>query len=76
MKDNVCTMFKRTEQERGGKGVVHQNRNTMCVGNIGNGFKVRDIDGRIAKAFQINGFGLIRNQISKRLWVIRIGELP
>ena len=45
------------------------------MGNGCDGFKVRNIDGRIAEAFKINGLGLVVDVFGKGLRIIGIGKV-
>ena len=44
------------------------------MGNIGQGFEVGNIDGRIAQAFDIQRFRMIRNEGFKGRRVVGVGE--
>ena len=59
MDDDVGTVVERTEEVRCGKGVVDDDRQAVFMGNGCDGFKIRNIDGRIAEAFEVDGLGLV-----------------
>lgn len=45
------------------------------MGNGCDGFKVGNIDGRVAEAFEVNGLGLVVDVFSKGLRIIGIGKV-
>ena len=49
MDDDVSAVFERTEEERRSEGVVNDDRKAVFVGDVCDGFEVRNIDGRVAK---------------------------
>ena len=68
-------MFERTEEERRSEGVVNDDRKAVLVGDFSDGFEVRNVDGRVAKAFQVNGFRFVVDVFGKGLRVIGISEV-
>ena len=75
MDDDVSTVFERAEEERRSKGVVDDDRKAVVVCDFGDSFEVRNVDGRVAEAFEVNGFGLVVDVFGKGLRVVGIGEV-
>ena len=75
MDDDVSTVFERTEEKRRSEGVVNDDRKAVLVGDFSDGFEVRNVDSRVAEAFQVNGFRLVVDVFGKGLRVIGIGEV-
>jgi hypothetical protein len=57
--NDVSTVFERAEEERRSKGVIYDDRDAVFVGDFSDGFEIRNVDGRIAQAFQVYGFRLV-----------------
>ena len=74
MEDDIAAVFKGTEEIRCSEGIIYENGDTVFMSDFGNGFKIRNVDGRVAQAFEVHGFRLVRNGGSKGLRVIGIGE--
>jgi hypothetical protein len=55
------------------KGTYHE-RNTLLVGDLGDGFEVRDIIPRVADGFDINGLGTVINGRGQVLRVVALNE--
>lgn len=53
--DYIQAVFQRTEEVRGGKGIIDEHRQMMGMGNVADSIKVGNIDGRVAQGFNIHG---------------------
>ena len=59
--DDVGTVLQRTEQVRGAKGIVHNDRQAVLVGNLGDCVDVGDIGVGVAQRLQIDNGGVVLN---------------
>ena len=74
MDDYVKAMFQRTEEVRGGKGIVDEHRQMMGMGNVADGVKVGDIDGRVAQGFDVHSLCLFCDGCFDFFRMVRIYE--
>ena len=71
---NVCTQFQCWAQQRRGHGVVHHQRQALCMCRVGKSRNVDHIDGRIAYAFAIHQFGFGIDQACNVFRPIRVDK--
>ena len=57
--DDVGTVLQRTEQIRGTEGVVDDNRQTVLLGDLGNGVDVGDVGVGVAERLEIDDRGVV-----------------
>ena len=57
--DDVGTMLQRTEQIRGAEGVVDDNRQTVLLGDLGDGVDVGDVGVGVAERLEIDDRGVV-----------------
>ncbi len=67
---DVRAMFQRTEQVRGGEGVVDDHRQMVLVGDFGNGLEVRKIGVRIAEGLEVDELGVLLDGILELLRIL------
>ena len=56
--DDVTAPFEGTAVDRSGKGIVHDERNTMLVGHLGKTLDVEDVTARVADGFAEEALGV------------------
>ena len=71
---NVCAMLKRTAQIGAGHGIVHNQRNTVRMCDVGEFFEIGHIAQRVADGFAINGLGFVVDQLGKLLGLAIVGK--
>ena len=69
------SMLNRTGEVGGGKGTVHNQGNSMIVGNFGNRIQVGHIKPWVAHGFTKQSFGFGRDRSGKILGIIRIHKV-
>ena len=57
--DDVGTMLQRTEQIRGAEGVIDDNRQTVLLGDLGDGVDVGDVGVGVAERLEIDDCGVV-----------------
>ncbi len=75
MQDDIRSVFDGSGQvATSTKSVVYDQWNARLVSHFGNGFKVRDVEGRVANGFHVHSLGAIVNQLADGFGVITIGK--
>ena len=74
MNDNVGTVLQRTEQIRGAKGVIDDDRKAMLLGDLGDGVDVGDIGVGIAKRLEVDDRGVVLDGTLDLSQVVRIDK--
>ena len=72
--DDIAVVVQRAEQVGRSEGVIYDDRQTVAVGDFGNSFEVRDVDGRVAQAFDVDGLGLVVDGCFEFFRLVRIDE--
>ncbi len=67
MHDHIGPVVERFQHERGGDGIVHDQRHAGVMGHPGDRFQVDDIAGRIADGLAEHRAGAVIDQRSDRL---------
>ena len=71
MHHDVCSMFKRTEKEWGGKSVIYNYRNAMAMGNFRYSLYIRYIRVRVSEGFHKHGLCVGLYGVFQRFQIIR-----
>ena len=68
--NDVGAMLQRTEQIRGAESVVDDNRQTVLLGDLGDGVDVGDVRVGVAERLEIDDRGVVLDapSTSSRLW--------
>ena len=72
--DDVGTMLQRTEQIRGTEGVVDDNRQTVLLGDLGDGVDVGDVGVGVAERLEIDDRGAVLDGALDLFQVMRIDK--
>ena len=74
MYDNISSILKRSEQIRRGKGIVHNKRDTMGMGSIGNASDICKICVRIADGLDKHSLCIIPDRSFKTSFLVGINK--
>ena len=72
--DDVGTMLQRTEQIRGAEGVIDDNRQTVLLGDLGDGVDVGDVGVGVAERLEIDDRGAVLDGALDLFQVMGIDE--
>src|SRR5574343_2001716 len=74
MHHNVGTVLERAAQIGGGDRVVHNQRHTVLVGNLGQLFKIGDVTQWVPHRLAVDGLGFTVNEFGKGSRVAIVGK--
>ncbi|MNW58936.1 hypothetical protein D3C74_368260 [compost metagenome] len=75
MDNDVCPKFNRTEQVRTRERIIHNQRDSVLMGDSRHGLDVQHIPLRIADRFSVKRLRLVRDRTAEVLRVIGINKM-